>query len=251
MRWRYFISSLIAVFLLLSGCSTNNAQEGATPLFKSDRLYLPHETISLYLSHKEKEQKYLRQVNRGHTAGLAIAEVGLGVVLPILIGGVVGVAAVNPQTFSKNDLVGAEVTDVIDQSRIHTPLDEIAKRVSEDIAKLANKKDKEKRYQSPIVIEDNAWKLIYHKLGNDEENNYILVYSATISREYPQASSSGQKGDTRYPVTKEQCLYESSPMPLASWKADDYMRVSQEKETIVQECIGQFRGSYEELLLDK
>ncbi len=103
---------------------------------------------------KGKEYKNLREIDRSHTAGVVAAKTGLfalsivgalsGVYIPDVSGG----------GFSKEELMGTEISDVKDISRLTTPVDEIVQIISNDIGNKMKKNPilSSIKYEYPLIV---------------------------------------------------------------------------------------------------
>jgi hypothetical protein len=244
-----YITIGVASVLLLNGCASTNTSKAKVSLEKK---YLPNEIKVEYPTKNNKEYKHLRRIDRSHTAGLAVAKTGLFIISVIgaLNGGYVSTGAV--QGFSKDELMGSEITDAKNMSKLTIPLEEMKQIVANNVAKNIKKNPRlaSTKYEYPIAIapKGNTWKLTYNSLSGDENNTYILDSNITIYRPKPFIIES-KEGEKAFLTSNSiNCEYVSRPIALEKWVADDYKLVADTKKVIIKECAEKLSKAYDKLV---
>lgn len=188
----------------------------------------------------------LRVVRRDHTGSAVAAQVALRVGVSAIVGRpVIGTV----QGFSKDDLVGDPVPELVGLPWATNPglkdlpeaLGEVATRVYAARAWQElergrresgwTREDMESAARLPAEadapINPGVWRLVYENLsGNDEL--YRLQFSAGL------ALASLRFG---LPPIPANCSYRSEPADWATWRADNWQRIREERAKALAQCV--------------
>ncbi len=181
---------------------------------------------------KEEAFKELKLVKPSRTKMLVVATVAT-----FLLGS-------DPvKSFSKDEVIGEELPDVVDHNIIKTPLYDIKNNIDIKLKNMASKNPDllKKNYISPIKFDTvpPLWNLVYDKLANNNDY-YRLVFGAKISRlkYYNQNTLFGKEVASE--SNGKECTFKSEPLKLTEWKQNDYQKVSELKPKIVEKCLNIF-----------
>lgn len=145
--------------------------------------------------------------------------------------------------FSKDEVIGEEITDAVNSNRIKTPAYNIHEEIKKHLASMEEKNPqlKEKKYWTPITLTTvpPLWNLVYENLSSND-NKYRLHFGLEIRRSrFSVAETLFGNQDVSSSVA-ETCSYKSDVYLLDEWKANDYQKVAELKPQIVQKCLETF-----------
>jgi len=170
----------------------------------------------------------VRVVSRATTGRSVAIQIGVNVLMLALGGGV------GAQGFSKNDLKGEEIADVVDRSNINNPVStsfvaELSQSVSESIS--GNAEWRSRVYGRPLYIGGGSAALVYDELFGEKEE-FRLKLSLEV---YKRKEAGGLSFSSPYQVVD--CSTESEQhRPLSEWSGQDYVLVKQQLTASIEEC---------------
>lgn len=248
----------VGVALLLSACVTKPPLDARRPAeaaaaapalssYASADGLVPRGSTQVRLRGKSYPVEFepLRVVNRNDTAAAVAAQVAFNVGASAITRRTV----VSVQGFSKNDLVGDPLPELMGQPWASNPgltelpqaLGEIATRVyaarawkelergrsesgwtREDMEAAA-----QPQAEADALVNPGAWQLVYENLSGTDKL-YRLQFSAGL------ALSSVHFG---IPPMPAECLYQSEPADWAAWQADKWQRLREERSKALAQCV--------------
>ncbi|WP_143691137.1 hypothetical protein [Wohlfahrtiimonas populi] len=141
--------------------------------------------------------------------------------------------------FDKHDLVGNEIKDLKNQEIGKNPIYEIQKNIKKYIDEYALKNNNdeitERKYFRPIYIRPIKphWSLVYDASDAKIKDGYNLNFGVKMVRVLRQKILNNQ---IKYEKAETVCIYQSKPLDLNDWKANDYQKVAEYREIAINKC---------------
>lgn len=153
--------------------------------------------------------------------------------------------------FSKDEVIGETISDVVDSNRIKSPAYDIHEQIKAQLESMAeeNPQLKGKNYWTPIVLKPTVplWNLVYENLSHNDDK-YRLHFGLKISRERFSVEKTLFGPQDVSSQIDEVCSYKSDVYLLDEWKANDYQKVATLKPQIIQKCLETFTPMLPELV---
>ncbi|RPD94665.1 hypothetical protein BBB56_20385 [Candidatus Pantoea deserta] len=140
------------------------------------------------------------------------------------VGVLLGGASISSDMFDKKGYRGTKVDALSEPtSRYFAP------RAEAKIAEYLNKQGGSYVYQDTLIIGASHWSLVYSDLST-ANSNYDLSYRVIFYKR-PEG------GNVFSAFTMADCAPAAKTAPLADWKANNYQKVTQETEKMMDACL--------------
>jgi len=184
-------------------------------------------------------------VRRSTTQKVVNQRILTGVAIALITGG----AGFAFETFSKDDLMGASITQVKDKANVANPVaDAYISRLQRSLKLFlaADPELRDKTFKHPLLISGGEARLIYEDLSGTDEERFRLVTEIIV---YKRRETANFLSPVK--VVEMRCAASSpEPWPEARWAENDYAPLRDALGARLDDCEGKLMAELPRLLKD-